>query len=303
MIMEGISNEFLLEDRLARIRSVINKYGEQNFYMTFSGGKDSTVMHHLFDMALPGNQIPRVFADTGIELNEIRKFVKSLKENDQRIVMLPPTMPIKETLEKHGYPFCSKQHSAVWDLYSRLGFESVSVKAYYEHTFNYHSNQCPNILKYQFSESFSGLKISDKCCDYLKKKPMDKFSKESGRKIAIVGIMAAEGGRRSTAVCLAFQGKKLKQFHPLAPISLDWEKWFIDAYNIPLCKVYYPPYNFKRTGCKGCPFNLYLQRDLETLQTYFPNERKQCEDIWKPVYDEYRRIGYRLKKEEQIRMI
>lgn len=300
---EGISNEFLLEDRLTKIRSVIGKYGEEKFYISFSGGRDSTVMHYLFDMALPGNQIPRVYADTGIELNEIRKFVKAMQETDPRIVMLKPTMPIKETLKAHGYPFCSKQHSAVWDIYKRHGFKSISVKSYYEHTFNYHANQCPNILKYQFSESFDYLNISDKCCDYLKKKPMEQYSKESGRKIAIVGIMAAEGGRRSSAICLAFSGKKLKQFHPLAPVSHEWENWFIEEYQIPLCKVYYPPYNFKRTGCKGCPFNLYLQRDLETLQTYFPNERKQCEDIWKPVYDEYRRIGYRLKKEEQIRMV
>lgn len=32
------------------------------------------------------------------------------------------------------------------------------------------------------------------------------------------------------------------------------------------------------------------------LQQYFPNDRKACEKLWKPVYDEYRRIGYRLKK-------
>ena len=31
-----------------------------------------------------------------------------------------------------------------------------------------------------------------------------------------------------------------------------------------------------------------------------PNERKQCEFIWKPVYEEYRRIGYRLKPYKQL---
>lgn len=300
---EGISNEFLLEDRLTKIRSVIMKYGEENFYHTFSGGKDSTVSHHLLDMALPGNQIPRVFADTGIEYNEIRKFVKTIKENDKRVVMLQPSLPIKETLKKYGYPFGSKHHSAVWKLYKKHGFKSQTVTAYYEHASNFHSYQCPNILKYQFSESFDSLNISDKCCDYLKKKPMEQYSKDTGRKIAIVSIMAAEGGRRSSAVCLAFSGNRLKEFHPLAPVSLEWERWFIEKYSIPLCKLYYPPYSFERTGCKGCPFSLHLQKQLETMQTYFPNERKQCEDIWKPVYDEYRRIGYRLKKEEQIRML
>lgn len=32
-------------------------------------------------------------------------------------------------------------------------------------------------------------------------------------------------------------------------------------------------------------------------------ERKQCEIIWKPVYDEYRRLGYRLKKNEKYKQM
>lgn len=78
-------------------------------------------------------------------------------------------------------------------------------------------------------------------------------------------------------------------------MSKDWENWFIDKYNIALPIVYYPPYNFSRTGCKGCPFAIYLQKELDVLQEYFPSERKQCEAIWAPVYAEYRRLGYRLK--------
>ncbi len=69
-------NEFLLEDRLNVIRDTIAKYGEENFYLSFSGGKDSTVVHHLLDMAIPGNKIPRVFANTGIEYNAIVEFVR-----------------------------------------------------------------------------------------------------------------------------------------------------------------------------------------------------------------------------------
>ena len=69
-------NEFLLEDRLNVIRDTIAKYGEENFYLSFSGGKDSTVVHHLLDMAIPGNKIPRVFSNTGIEYNAIVEFVR-----------------------------------------------------------------------------------------------------------------------------------------------------------------------------------------------------------------------------------
>ena len=69
-----------------------------------------------------------------------------------------------------------------------------------------------------------------------------------------------------------------------------------------LCKLYYPPYNFKRTGCAGCPYALDLQEQLEVMEKYLPNQRRQCELIWKPVYEEYRRIGYRLKKYDQTKL-
>lgn len=81
-------NEFLLEDRLQKIRSVINKYGEENFYISFSGGKDSTVLSALIDMACPGNKIPRVYANTGIELNMIRDFVEREREREISVLSL-----------------------------------------------------------------------------------------------------------------------------------------------------------------------------------------------------------------------
>ena len=69
-------NEFLLQDRLTKIKSTIEKYGEENFYLSFSGGKDSTVLSALIDMALPNNKIPRVYANTGIEYRMIVDFVE-----------------------------------------------------------------------------------------------------------------------------------------------------------------------------------------------------------------------------------
>lgn len=88
MIITGITdmteNEFILQDRLGVIRDTIRKYGEENFYLSFSGGKDSTVVHHLLDMALPNNKILRVFSNTGIEYNAIVEFVRE-RESGQQI--------------------------------------------------------------------------------------------------------------------------------------------------------------------------------------------------------------------------
>ena len=293
-----MTNDFILQDRVEKIKSVINKYGEENFYISFSGGKDSTVLSFLIDLALPNNKIPRVYADTGIELNMIRDFVCDLALKDNRFEVIRPNTPIKQMLEIDGYPFKSKMHSTYVKKYQNKGLNYKSVRAYtgLENTLSGKPmyRQCPKILKYQFTEK-NTLKISDMCCMRMKEEPLQKWQKESNKPYGIVGIMREEGGRRFGAQCLAFSGKKLKNFQPLAPITKEWEQWFIDTYNIDICDIYKPPYNFERTGCKGCPFALHLQKELDTLEKFFPNERKQCEIIWKPVYDEYRRINYRLK--------
>ena len=113
-------------------------------------------------------------------------------------------------------------------------------------------------------------------------------------------MMKAEGGQRTTLNCIVTDSKsgKVKKFHPMAVVSQEWENWYISHKSIKLCELYYPPYNFDRTGCKGCPYNLYLQKYLDILEKLLPAERKQCEFIWKPIYDEYRRIGYRLRKND-----
>ena len=65
-------NEFMLADRIAKIQSINQQFDlENNAYLSFSGGKDSTVLHYLLDEAIPGNKIPRVFINTGIEYKDI----------------------------------------------------------------------------------------------------------------------------------------------------------------------------------------------------------------------------------------
>lgn len=204
-------NEFLLEDRKAKIQAVIGQYGEDNFYLSFSGGKDSTVLHNLLDLALPGNRIPRVYAHTGIELNMVRDFVLELQKNDDRIVVIKPSVPIKPMLEKEGYPFKSKYHSMVVDIFQKHGIErSETVKNYLNLQIpksgipKWSDHTCPKILRYQFEPEFT-LKISDKCCDRMKKDPLHKWQKENNRPFAIIGIMASEGGAAGNRQMPCFQ--------------------------------------------------------------------------------------------------
>jgi 3'-phosphoadenosine 5'-phosphosulfate sulfotransferase (PAPS reductase)/FAD synthetase len=301
-----MNNEILLIDRIDKIKSINEKYDlENNAYLSFSGGKDSTILHYLLDLALPGNKIPRVFINTGIEYLDIVKFVKDLASKDDRFVIVNPSKNIKMLLEQHGYPFKSKEHSKKMGQYQR-GYRNRSLIEYRDGVrIDENGNQvkpflvCPKVLKYQFEEDFK-IQLSESCCYYLKKKPASLWAKENKKSILLTGMRKAEGGQRTSLNCIIVKNSKLQKFHPLIVVNDNFEDWFIDQHNIELCKLYNPPYNFKRTGCKGCPFSIDLQNQLDVMKKILPNEYKQCELIWKPVYDEYRRINYRLRNQMTI---
>lgn len=127
-----IDNELLLIDRLHVIKDTINKYGEENFYVSFSGGKDSTVLHYMIDEAMPNNNIPRVFINTGIEYNEIRKFVDNLAKNDCRFIIFNSGVNIKEMLNEKGYPFKSKEHSCKLSMFQKKGIWKNYINPWFE---------------------------------------------------------------------------------------------------------------------------------------------------------------------------
>ncbi len=88
-----------------RIRQWVNEYGEDGVFVSFSGGKDSTVLLHIAREMYPN--IKAVYSDTGLEYPEIRSFVKTFDNVD----WIKPKMGFKQTIEKYGYPFVSKEVS------------------------------------------------------------------------------------------------------------------------------------------------------------------------------------------------
>ena len=97
-------NEFALADRIQKIKSINEQYDlEHNAYISFSGGKDSTILHYLIDEALPNNNIPRLFLNTGIEYKDILNFVRELAEKDKRIIIYNVGVNIPKMLEEEGW--------------------------------------------------------------------------------------------------------------------------------------------------------------------------------------------------------
>ena len=90
-----------------RIRMWVREYGESGVYVSFSGGKDSTVLLDIVRNRMGYKDIPAVFVDTGLEYPEIREFVKTF----DNVVWLKPKMQFRKVIETYGYPFISKEVS------------------------------------------------------------------------------------------------------------------------------------------------------------------------------------------------
>ena len=86
-----------------RIREWVSAFGTDGVYVSFSGGKDSTVLLHIVRGLYP--DIPAVFCDTGLEYPEIRQFVKTF----DNVVWLKPKKNFFQVCEKYGFPLISKE--------------------------------------------------------------------------------------------------------------------------------------------------------------------------------------------------
>ena len=85
-----------------RIIEWYNHY-KGNVVVSFSGGKDSTVLLHLVRSIFP--DVKAVFSNTGLEYPEIQKHVMSIENVD----IVRPTMRFDEVISTYGYPLIGKE--------------------------------------------------------------------------------------------------------------------------------------------------------------------------------------------------
>ena len=86
-----------------RIREWYDHF-DGNVFVSFSGGKDSTVLAHLVHEWYP--DVPLVFCNTGLEYPEIQDFARRMGAE-----FIRPKMSFSEVISKYGYPIISKENA------------------------------------------------------------------------------------------------------------------------------------------------------------------------------------------------
>ena len=89
-----------------RIKEWVNTYGEDGVYVSFSGGKDSTVLGHIIREACGYKNIPFVFVDVPTQYPELKEFAQTF----DNLVILKPKISFAEVCEKYGFPLFWKRN-------------------------------------------------------------------------------------------------------------------------------------------------------------------------------------------------
>ena len=248
-------------------------------YISFSGGKDSTVLLHIARQLFP--DIKATFCDTGLEYPEIKSFVKSI----ENVEWLRPKMQFNKVIEKYGYPVISKKVSMAVSRYKKTGSEEQrqlrAVGGINPTSGKKQDRTIP--LQYQWLIN-APFDVSERCCDIMKKSPFKLFNKKTGL-YPITGEMSGESRIREEQWikngCNGFD-LGIPKSTPMAFWN-DKDIWtYIERYNVKYSEIY--NMGEVRTGCMfclyGCQFDDSGGRPrFDRMKINHPKQYALCEKM------------------------
>lgn len=297
---------------------------------SISGGADSDIVLDLIHKVDEDKKVTYFWIDTGLEYLAAKEHLTELeKKYGIEIVRLKPEKPIPTCIKEYGVPFLSKYVSEQMMRLQKHNFqwEDESLEVLLQKY-----PRCKTALQWWCGERYSdenGIEkisrfsitrnrflkefimanppdfpISNKCCDFSKKKPAKRIVKELNADLDMTGIRKAEGGIRSAAYKTCFSECKSKgcdTFRPIFWYTDSDKRDYEDLFNVTHSRCY-TEYGLKRTGCVGCPFSKHINEELAVIEQYEPNLYKAAVNLFGKSYEytrKYREFQKMMKLQEK----
>lgn len=105
--MQSLSLDSKVRMTASRIKAWVKEFGEEGCYISFSGGKDSTVLLDIVRNVCGYEQMKAMFVDVPTQYPELKKFVLTFNNVD----IVKPKISFVQVCEKYGFPLVSKEVS------------------------------------------------------------------------------------------------------------------------------------------------------------------------------------------------
>ena len=105
--MQSLPLESKIRMTIQRLNVWIDAFGTDGVYVSFSGGKDSTVLLDIVRNKMGYKEIPAVFVDVPTQYPELKEFAKKF----DNVEILKPKISFMQVCEQYGFPLISKEVS------------------------------------------------------------------------------------------------------------------------------------------------------------------------------------------------
>jgi 3'-phosphoadenosine 5'-phosphosulfate sulfotransferase (PAPS reductase)/FAD synthetase len=264
---------------------------------SISGGSDSDIMLDIIHNLDEDEKVTYYWIDTGMEYTATKEHLEFLEQKyDIEIKRIKACKPIPTCCHEYGVPFLSKYvseqimrlqaHNFQWEdeplevLLEK--YPNCKIALQWWSNCYYADGEIQKMSRYSIGrnkwlkefliENPPDFPISNKCCEYAKKKPANRLIKECDADLEITGIRKAEGGIRSAIYKTCFsenKGKGCDTYRPLFWYTDKDKKIYEKEFDIQHSRCY-TEYGLKRTGCVGCPYNPKVTEELEIIRQNEP---------------------------------
>lgn len=295
-------------ENLIKAWSIINNPNYERICCSVSGGSDSDVMMDICVRCDKDRKIDYFWFDTGLEFQATKDHLLFLEQKYgvkiSRFNSWEHGKSIPTSCKQYGQPFLSKMVSEYVGRLQRHGFKwedrpfEELIKEY---------PKCKSALQWWCAEKGEGshfnidrnrylkefmiqnhptFTVSNKCCEWSKKKIVHKMIASKDYQLSIDGVRKYEGGSRMDTYknCYDVNSGGYDVYRPIFWYTQEDKECYENFFGIVHSKCY-TEYGLRRTGCVGCPYSIKLQEELAATEQFEPKLYKAVSNVFKDSYE------------------